>query len=106
MLATNTPSHATLAIPTEVLAEKLARAHVLLPRQALRGKYERALDKRKVSDAGDEGESPTRRQRPKQRAMSAAEHYSAANWIVGCPSYGAASCRDAWLGWARVAGLL
>jgi hypothetical protein len=76
------------AIPTEVLVEKLARAHVLLPRQILRDKYERALDRRKEIDAMGEGGSPTRRQQRKQRAMSAAEHYSAANWIVGCPSYG------------------
>lgn len=80
------------AIPTDVLVEKLARAHVLLPRQTLRHKYEHALGRRKEVDSMGEGESPTRRQLRKQRAMSAAEHYSAANWIVGCPSYGEVVC--------------
>lgn len=77
------------AIPTPVLAVKLARPNVLLPRRSLREKYELTFERRRQQGISDPRSSPVKKSPRKLRAMSAAEHLSAANWIVGCPSYGA-----------------
>ena len=65
------------AIPTSTLREMLARATL---REDLVLKYRQALDKRQAT-----ADSPLRRR--KKRTISAAEHYNAEHWIVGCSSY-------------------
>uniref|UniRef100_K3WQ59 Anoctamin transmembrane domain-containing protein n=1 Tax=Globisporangium ultimum (strain ATCC 200006 / CBS 805.95 / DAOM BR144) TaxID=431595 RepID=K3WQ59_GLOUD len=66
------------AIPTPILREKVNDPRV---KPALRDKFQAALVKREPLGSSN---SPKRRAR---RLVSAAEQYSAAHWIVGCPSY-------------------
>ncbi|KAF1331981.1 Methyltransferase, partial [Globisporangium splendens] len=68
----------TLAIPTSILREKVNDPRV---KPALRDKFQAALVKREPLGSSN---SPKRRTR---RSVSAPEQYSAAHWIVGCPSY-------------------
>ncbi|DBA00720.1 TPA: LOW QUALITY PROTEIN: hypothetical protein N0F65_001191 [Lagenidium giganteum] len=68
------------AIPTMILREKVKNNKL---KGTLRVRYEEALEKREILEKELNADGNQR----KRRALSAAEQYSEARWIVGCHSY-------------------